>query len=42
MTKRFKEGILPFNIVSCNEPLVARSGLLLPYEMARAFDYPGS
>jgi hypothetical protein len=36
MTKRFKEGILPFKIVPCNEPLVARSGLVLPYEMAKS------
>jgi hypothetical protein len=40
MTKRFKEGILPFKIVPCNEPLVARSGLLLPYELAKAFRLP--
>jgi hypothetical protein len=37
MTKRFKEGILPFKIVPCSEPMIARSGLLLPYEMAKAF-----
>jgi hypothetical protein len=36
MTRRYKEGILPFKIVPCNEPLVARSGLVLPYEMAKA------
>jgi hypothetical protein len=41
MTRRFKEGILPFKIVPCNEPLVARSGLVLPYEMAKAFRLPG-
>jgi hypothetical protein len=40
MTKRFKEGILPFKIVPCNEPLVARSGLVLPYEMAKALKLP--
>jgi hypothetical protein len=40
MTKRFKEGILPFKIAPCNEPLVARSGLLLPYEMAKALRLP--
>jgi hypothetical protein len=40
MTKRFKEGILPFKIVLCNEPLVARSGLVLPYKMAKALKLP--
>jgi hypothetical protein len=37
ITRRYKEGILPFKIVSCNEPLVARSGLLPPYEMTNVF-----
>jgi hypothetical protein len=36
VTRRYKEGILPFKIVPCNEPLVARSELVLPYEMAKA------
>jgi hypothetical protein len=40
MTKRYKEGILPFKIVPCNEPLVARSELVLPYEMAKALRLP--
>jgi hypothetical protein len=40
MTRRYKEGILPFKIVPCNEPLVARSGLVLPYEMAKALRLP--
>jgi hypothetical protein len=40
VTGRYKEGILPFKIVPCNEPLVARSGLLLPYEMAKALRLP--
>jgi hypothetical protein len=40
MTRRYKEGILPFKIVPCNEPLVARSGLVLPYEMAKALKLP--
>jgi hypothetical protein len=40
MTRRYKEGILPFKIVPCNEPLVARSRLVLPYEMAKALRLP--
>ncbi len=40
MAKRYKEGILPFKIVACNEPLVARGGLVLPYEMAKALKLP--
>jgi hypothetical protein len=40
MTRRYKEGILPFKIVPCNEPLVARSGLVLLYEMAKALRLP--
>lgn len=37
MNRRYKEGILPFKIVAANEPLIARGGLVLPYEMAKAF-----
>jgi hypothetical protein len=40
MTRRYKEGILPFKIVPCNEPLVAKNGLLFPYEMANALRLP--
>jgi len=40
VTRRYKEGLLPFKIVACDEPLVARSGLLLPYEMAKALKLP--
>lgn len=40
MTKRYKEGILPFKVVASDEPLVARGGLVLPYEMAKAFKLP--
>jgi hypothetical protein len=36
MARRYKEGLLPFKIVAADEPLIARSGLLLPYEMAKA------
>ena len=40
MARRYKEGILPFRIVPADEPLVARSGLLLPYEIAKALKLP--
>jgi hypothetical protein len=36
MARRYKEGLLPFKIVPTNEPLIARSGLVLPYELAKA------
>lgn len=40
MGRRYKEGILPFRIVPGDELLVARSGLLLPYEIAKALKLP--
>ena len=40
MTKKFGEGILPFKVVATNEPLVARGGLVLPYELAKALKLP--
>lgn len=40
MGRRYKEGILPYKIVQGNEPLVARGGLTLPYEIARALKLP--
>ena len=40
MARRYKEEFLPFQVVACGEPLVARSGLLLPYEMAKALKLP--
>ncbi len=40
MTRRYKEGLLSFKIVACDEPLAARSGLLLPYEMSQALKLP--
>ena len=40
MTRKYKEGLLPFKIVPTDEPLVARSGLLLPYELAKALKLP--
>ena len=32
MSKRRREGILPIKVVATNEPLIARGGLVLPYE----------
>ena len=40
MARRYKEGLLPFKIVAADQPLIARSGLLLPYEMAKALKLP--
>ena len=40
MARRYKEGLLPFKIVATDEPLIARSGLLLPYEVAKALKLP--
>ena len=40
MTKRRREGILPFKVVATDEPLVARGGLVLPYELARTLKLP--
>jgi len=40
MSKKRREGLLPFKIVSTNEPLIARGGLILPYEFARAINLP--
>jgi len=40
MARRYREGILPFKIVATDEPLIARSGLLLPYEIAKALKLP--
>lgn len=40
MTKRRKEGILPFKVVVTDEPLIARGGLVLPYELAKALKLP--
>ena len=36
MTARLQQGVLPFKIEKSNEPLIARVGLVLPYEMARS------
>jgi len=40
MAKRLKEGILPFNVVGTDEPLVARGGLVFRHELARALKLP--
>ena len=40
MRKRHRERILPFKVVATNEPLIARGGLVLPYELARALKLP--
>ena len=40
MARRCQEGILPFKIVATDEPLVARGGLVLPYELAKALKLP--
>ena len=40
MSKKSKKGILPFKVVATDEPLIARGGLILPYEFARAIKLP--
>jgi len=40
MSKKYREGILPFKVVATDEPLIARGGLILPYEFARAIKLP--
>lgn len=40
MARRYKEGLLPFKIVATDEPLIARGGLVLPYELAKALKLP--
>lgn len=34
------QGLLPFRMVQSDEPLIARGGLVLPYEMAKAMKLP--
>jgi len=36
MSRRYKEEFLSFKIAACGEPSIARSGPVLPYEMAKA------
>ena len=40
MSKKYQEGILPFKVVATDEPLIARGGLVLPYEFGRAIKLP--
>ena len=40
MARRYKEGLLPFKVVATDEPLIARGGLVLPYELAKALKLP--
>jgi hypothetical protein len=40
MAAKLQQGILPFKIEKSDEPLIARAGLVLPYEMARAVKLP--
>ncbi len=40
MAARLQQGVLPFKIEKSDEPLIARAGLVLPYEMARALKLP--
>jgi hypothetical protein len=40
MHRKLRQGILPFRIEQSDEPLIARGGLILPYEMAKAIRLP--
>lgn len=40
MSRRYKEELLSFKIAACGEPSIARSGPVLPYEMAGARLFP--
>jgi hypothetical protein len=40
MATKLQQGVLPFKIEKSDEPLIARAGLILPYEMARALKLP--
>ncbi len=40
MSGRIRQGVLPFRIEMTEEPLIARAGLVLPYEMCRALKLP--
>jgi len=42
MSKRRREGILPFKVVAANEPLIARGGLVLPKVIDAELPPPGS
>jgi len=40
MVAKLRQDVLPFEIERSEEPLIARAGLVLPYEMARALKLP--
>ena len=40
MATKLQQGVIPFKIEKSDEPLIARAGLVLPYEMARALKLP--
>jgi len=40
MVAKLQQGVLPFKIEKSDEPLIARAGLVLPYEMAGALKLP--
>jgi len=40
MAGKLQQDILPFKIEKSDEPLIARAGLVLPYEMAKALKVP--
>lgn len=40
MAKKLRQGLMRFKIERSDEPLIARSGLVLPYEMAKALKMP--
>ena len=40
MAAKLQQGVLPFKIEKSDEPLIARAGLVLPYEIAKALKLP--
>ena len=40
MVAKLQRGVLPFKIEGTDELLIARAGLILPYEMAKALKLP--
>ena len=40
MVAKLQQGVLPFKIEGTDEPLIARAGLVLPYEMAKVLKLP--
>ena len=39
MVMKLQQGVLSFKIERTSEPLIARAGLVLPYEMAGALEF---